>query len=193
MSKAIDEILEKIEALEQKLEHELQKEKLDYKIVGKRVKFDKELIAEQREYLENLFSYLKETKFLFYLTAPIIYSLVIPALILDIFVAIYQSINFRVYKIAPVKRSDYIVIDRGSLKYLNIIEKINCIYCGYFNGLIAYVLEVAARTEQYWCPIKHARATAYKHSRYMRFLPYGDAKAFRSELAKLREELARLK
>ena len=34
---------------------------------------------------------------------------------------------------------------------------INCIYRSYANGLCSYVTEVAARTEQHWCPIKHAR------------------------------------
>ena len=192
MSNVIDEILDKISELEQKLEQELDKEKIEFKLQGKKVCFNKDIISEQKEYVEDILTYLKNTKILFYLTAPIIYALIIPAIILDIFVWVYQSINFRVYKIEPVKRSDYVVIDRGYLKYLNIIEKINCIYCGYFNGLIAYVAEVAARTEQYWCPIKHARKIAYRHSRYNRFLPYGDAKAFREELAKLREELAKL-
>jgi len=192
MSKAIDDILDKISELEEKLEHELDKEKIEFKLKGKKVCFNKDLIKEQKEYTEDLISYLKNTKVLFYLTAPIIYALVIPALILDFSVWVYQSINFKVYNIKPVKRSDYIVIDRGYLPYLNIIEKINCIYCGYFNGLIAYVAEVGARTEQYWCPIKHARKIAYRHSRYNRFLPYGDAKAFREELAKLREELAKI-
>jgi hypothetical protein len=31
---------------------------------------------------------------------------------------------------------------------------VNCVYCGYFNGLIAYVQEIAARTEQFWLPHK---------------------------------------
>jgi len=194
MNKAIEEILDKISELEDKLEEEIEKEKskIGFKIEGKKVCFTKEVEREQKKYAEDLLSYLKNSKFLFYLTAPIIYSLIIPAVILDIWVWIYQSINFKVYKIKPVKRSDYIVIDRGYLPYLNIIEKINCMYCGYFNGLMAYVGEIAARTEQYWCPIKHARRIAYRHSRYNRFLPYGDAKAFREELAKLREELSNL-
>ena len=192
MSKAIEEILDKISELEDKLEKELEKEKIEFKINGKKVCFNKDIVKEQKKYAQDLLTYLKNSKILFILTAPIIYALIIPAIILDISVWIYQSINFKVYKIKPVKRSDYIVLDRGYLPYLNIIEKINCLYCGYFNGLIAYVAEVAARTEQYWCPIKHARKIAYRHSRYNRFFPYGDAKAFREKLDKLREELARL-
>jgi len=38
---------------------------------------------------------------------------------------------------------------------LNSIEKLDCIFCGNFNGIIAYVQEIAALIEQYWCPVKH--------------------------------------
>jgi hypothetical protein len=87
-----------------------------------------------------------------------------------------------------VKRQRYIVIDHQSLAYLNLIEKLNCLYCGYFNGLIAYVREVAARTEQYWCPVKHARRLAAMHSRYGKFLEYGDAEGYRRQLEEIRRD-----
>jgi len=192
MSSVISEILDKIDKLEQKLENELFKEQEKFDFKGKKVCFDKKTIDEQKEYLENIWTYLKNSPILFYLTAPIIYALIIPAVILDVFVFVYQAVNFRVYKITPVKRSSYIVFDRGDLKYLNIIEKINCLYCSYFNGLMAYVSEVGARTEQYWCPIKHAKKIAYRHSRYANFVPYADAKAFKTQLQELRQELAKL-
>ena len=195
MNEKISKILEKISSLEKSLQEELQKEDklFDFSLEGKKVCFNKEFVKEQREHLEDVFTYLKNAPILYVLTAPIIYGLIIPAIILDISVTLYQAINFRVYKIAMVKRGDYIVFDRGYLAYLNILEKINCLYCSYFNGLMAYVSEVAARTEQFWCPIKHAKKIAYRHSRYYRFLSYGDAKAFREELKKLRKELEIIK
>jgi hypothetical protein len=55
------------------------------------------------------------------------------------------------------------VFDRYHLAYLNVLEKLNCAYA---NGLIAYVREIAGRTEQYWCPIKHARRVIGAHSHY---------------------------
>ena len=64
-------------------------------------------------------------------------------------------------------------MDRRKLAYLNSIEKFNCVYCEYVNGLIAYVQEIAGRTEQYWCPIKHAMRVKSMHSRYRHFLDYG--------------------
>jgi len=195
MNEQVKNILKKIDELEQKLKDELQKDDkpfIDFELIGKKICFRKDIIKEQQKELKNVWRYLKEAPLAFILTAPFIYMLIVPAIILDIFVAIYQTINFPIYKIPKVKRSDYIVFDRGYLAYLNTIEKINCLYCSYFNGLMAYVSEVAARTEQYWCPIKHAKKIAYRHSRYNHFLSYGDAKAFREELEKLREELQNL-
>jgi hypothetical protein len=80
-----------------------------------------------------------------------------------------------------------LIIDRQQLAYLNIFQKINCIYCGYGNGLIEYVREIAARTEQYWCPIKHARRTPDPHHLVEKFVDYGDAEAFEARLEALQK------
>jgi hypothetical protein len=93
---------------------------------------------------------------------------------------------------ARVKRSDYFVFDRTHLAYLNLLEKINCAYCSYGNGLVAYVREVVGRTEQYWCPIKHARKVLQAHPHYHGFADYGDAEHYREALARLREDLAHM-
>ena len=122
------------------------------------------------------------------LTAPVIYALIIPVLLLDVFVAVYQTVCFPVYGIPRVRRSDYLAFDREQLAYLNAIEKLNCGYCAYANGVFAYVREVASRTEQYWCPIKHARRVLGVHSRYGSFVDYGDGDAYRRELERLRAE-----
>jgi len=80
-------------------------------------------------------------------------------------------------------------LDRQKLSYLNAIEKVGCTFCSYGNGLIAYVREVSARTEEYWCPIKHARAIPTPHARYHEFFDYGDGERYRSELMTLRRTL----
>ena len=122
-------------------------------------------------------------------SAPVIYSLIIPMLLADGWVSAYQAICFRAYRIPRVRRSDYIVLDRRKLAYLNGIEALNCVYCGYVNGLIAYVREIGSRTEQYWCPIKHALHMTDPHLRYYEFLEYGDASGYRARLAEFRERL----
>lgn len=91
------------------------------------------------------------------LTAPIIYSMIVPVVLLDLWVTVYQACCFRSYGVARVRRSTYIEIDRQHLAYRNWIEKLNCMYCGYVNGVFAYARDIAGRTEQYWCPIRHAK------------------------------------
>ena len=71
------------------------------------------------------------------------------------------------------------------LAYLNALEKLNCAYCSYANGVIAFTREVAGRTERYWCPIKHARRVLGAHPHYSEFVDYGDAEAFRRDAAAL--------
>ncbi|WP_135621985.1 hypothetical protein [Solemya pervernicosa gill symbiont] len=127
------------------------------------------------------------------LTAPLVWLILFPALLIDLSVSLFHAICFPLYGIPRVRRSDYIVIDRHYLRYLNIIERLNCIYCGYFNGLIAYIREIAARVEQHWCPIKHARHTAAFHSRYSNFIDYGDAKQFRQRYESIRGSFSDLK
>lgn len=105
---------------------------------------------------------------------------------------LYQAICFPVYGIPKVKRKDYIVIDRHYLSYLNLVEKLNCVFCGYFGGVIAFTAEVAARTEQYWCPIKHAVQLKARHSRYDRFSEYGDSDGFRDGFEKSRSDFSDL-
>ena len=112
---------------------------------------------------------------------------------MDLVASTYQFICFKVYDIPKVKRKDYIVIDRQNLSYLNPIEKLNCVYCGDFNGLIAYLQEIAARTEQFWCPIKHARKLGAIHKRYHKFLDYGDQQKYQSMLAEIRRDFNELK
>jgi hypothetical protein len=127
------------------------------------------------------------------LTAPFIYAVIIPFVLLDLFVTVYQTVCFPVYGIPKARRRDYIAIDRNKLRYLNAIEGFNCMYCSYGNGVLAYAVEVAGRTEQHWCPIRHARRVQNTHDRYSHFLPYGDSRAYREEIDKIRCDFKDLK
>lgn len=125
------------------------------------------------------------------LTAPVIYSLILPLALLDLWVTVYQSVCFPIYGIARVPRRSFLVLDRHRLQYLNAIEKAHCTFCSYANGVLAYTQEIAACTEQYWCPIKHETPVPAPHRRYPRFVAYGDADAYRSRLPALRRALER--
>jgi len=191
----IEEIINDIKKLEAELLTEIQKkeEEFYYRIKGKKIFFEEEAKKYQRQFVLRVSTYLFNASFLNILTVPVIWFCLIPAVFMDIAVSVYQFICFRIYKIPKVKRSAHIIVDRHNLSYLNIIEKINCLYCGYFNGLISYIQEVAARTEQYWCPIKHARKLSSMHSRYHKFLEYGDCKDYQQRLEALRQDFADLK
>jgi hypothetical protein len=133
--------------------------------------------------------YIREGGLRSLLTAPVIYSLLFPLALLDAWVTLYQWVCFPIYGIARVHRSEYFVIDRHKLAYLNAIEKVNCTFCSYANGVIAYVREVAACTEQYWCPIKHGGTVPTPHARYDRFFDYGNAEGYHRDLSMLRQRL----
>ena len=191
MNPQIAVLIERIKALESELDAELAKRTAGLRIGLEhgRIIFEQELLRRHRELQIKLSSYLLNARPLVIMTAPVIYSLIIPFVLLDVFIMAYQAICFPVYGIPKVRRADYFVFDRAHLAYLNAIEKLNCAYCTYANGVIAYVREIASRTEEYWCPIKHARRVMGTHARYAGFEDYGDADAYRSQLERHRASL----
>jgi hypothetical protein len=134
-------------------------------------------------------SYLLESRPLNLLAAPIIYSMIVPIALLDAWISLYQWICFPLFGVRRVQRRDYIIVDRHKLTYLNGIEKLNCVYCGYANGVFAYAREITSRTETYWCPIKHGRRTRDAHAHYQHFAAYGDGTAYKRRLSALRRSL----
>lgn len=194
MNQKIKELLDRIRQIEDEIELEMERRRAELHIdfEKKRVRFEREVLEQQRRFKMGLFKYLRRAKLRHVVTAPIIYSVLFPMLLMDLFVTVYQYICFPLYGIPRVHRRDYFVYDRAYLGYLNIIEKINCGYCSYGNGLISYIREIVGRTEQYWCPIKHARRVLHAHPYYDGFVDYGDAEIYRQELKRLRAELATL-
>jgi len=143
----------------------------------------------EHRYRRPLLTYLWNGNLLTLLIAPVIYSLVVPMALVDAWVTLYQWICFPALGIARVRRRDYFVLDRHTLAYLNALEKVNCTFCSYANGVLGYVREIQARTEQYWCPIKHANAVPHPHRRYHRFFAFGDAATYRRDLPAMRQQL----
>jgi hypothetical protein len=195
MNPKISELLDRIQQMELEIEQEMKRKRAELQadFEETRVRFEHEVLEQQRRFKTGILPYLLSANLWSVVTAPVIYSVLLPMLLLDLFITVYQHICFRAYGIARVKRSNYFVYDRAHLAYLNLIEKINCAYCSYGNGLMAYGREVVARTEQYWCPIKHARKIMAAHPYYTGFVDFGDAQSYKDELEKLRTELAKLK
>ncbi len=195
MNAKISEIAARMAELEGHLERALadeveeQRRKFLYAIEKGKVAFEPGAHARHRALRQSVAAFLWEAPVKSLLVAPVTYSLIVPLVILDAWLWLFQAVCFSVYGIEKVDCSRYILLDRGRLQYLNVIERLNCNYCGYANGVLAYAREVAARTEQYFCPIKHARRCVGAHARYQKFLDFGDAGAYRKELAALRADV----
>ena len=191
MNSRITELLDEIKQREEELEELIDNFEKDilYTIEGSKIKFDKIVESAHRQLKVGLIQWFLDSEFRNIISAPFIYPMMIPFLMLDIMISIYQIICFSLYKMPLVKRSRYIVIDRQHLKYLNAIEKINCMYCGYVNGLISYTREIVARTEQYWCPIKHARKVLDVHGRYKKFSDFGHSDDYQKHIIDMRKNL----
>ena len=191
MNTHLDDLLARMHHLEAELETELARRRgeIAFVVEKRRVQFAQEVLHLQRQHKVGLWRFLAQSSLAAVLTAPVIYAGFLAFAVMDLFVTVYQAVCFPVYGIPKVRRSDYIVFDRTDLPYLNAIEKFNCFYCSYGNGVAAYLREAAARTEQYWCPIKHARRMVATHDRYPHFFEYGDAQAYRAGLERLRQRL----
>ena len=193
MSGQVERLAARLREAEAELAREAaeQQRRWRYRMDRGRVWFEEEARRAHRRLRQSIPAYIREGKVLSLITSPVIYSLILPFALLDLWVSVYQWVCFPIYGIARVRRGAYFVIDRHRLAYLNEIEKMGCTFCSYVNGLIAYVREIAARTEEYWCPIRHARAIPTPHGRYDLFFDYGDGERYHGELAVLRRTLAR--
>lgn len=113
---------------------------------------------------------------------PFLFVLIVPIVLIDLMGEIYHRISFPLYSLPYIKRSEYIVIDRHKLKYLNWFQKICCVYCGYANGYTRYASAIASETERYWCGIIHKQGKMQPHQKD--FLPYDDEQAYKEFLNK---------
>lgn len=191
MDNRIRNLLDQISALEDELRSVLheQEERLLYRLDGKRVEFETKVRATHRKLKRSVLRWIVTDRPQNFITGPVIYALAIPLAFLDLWVTLFQATCFPIYRIEKVRRGDYIVFDRGFLEYLNWFERFHCTYCEYANGLLAYAVEIAARTEQYFCPIKHARKVLGSHTRSVRFLAYGEAAEYHGKLEEFRRAL----
>ena len=168
--------MEKIEELNiaLKKEHARLAKNYGFYIERKKVVFLNKIKIKNKRFRIPAWRYAIPKNIRHFMSLPFIYMMIFPAVILDIFLTVYHAIAFPLYKIPKVKRSEHIIYDRKFLDYLNVIQKVHCLYCSYVNGLFAYAVEIGARTERYWCPIKAASKLKSPHSWYKDFADYGN-------------------
>lgn len=191
MPSRIEDIADEIVRLQTELDREIfkRRKELGWRLHEGLAEFEQGVIMENRRLKLSAAALIARAPIVTVITAPVIYSLIVPLALIDLWASAYQAICFRAYRLPRVERRKYLVFDRRTLAYLNWIEGLNCWFCEYANGVAAYVREIASRTEQYWCPIKHALTITSPHKRYQAFVDYGDAGGYRDRLDRFREAL----
>ena len=121
MENRIRHLLAQISALEEDLRTALheQETRLFYQIDGKRVEFEGRIRTAHRELKRGILGWIVTDRPQNFLTGPVIYSLIVPLAFLDLCVTMFQVICFPIYRIARVRRADYIVFDHQHLDFLN--------------------------------------------------------------------------
>ena len=103
----------------------------------------------------------------------VIWSVLIPLMILHAWTWVYQKVYFRGFGIPECRLNDHLTFDRNELKGLRIGQQFACAYCAYANGTISWIKAVINRTEVYSCAIKH-RTVKLGQEHQTEFLPYED-------------------
>lgn len=191
MENEIEDLVRRLGRLEDELERKLEARQAEfrYHLEEKRAVFEESVSRQHKLLKTGLLTFLRHSPLATLVVAPAVYGLIVPIVLLDLAVSLFQLVCFTAWGMKRVGRADHVIVDRHRLGYLNGIEKLNCLYCGYANGVIAYAREVASHTEQYWCPIKHAFRVRSPHPRYRDFVDYGDADGFRAQLEELRDKV----
>ena len=191
----IQKIIKDIQKKRRELAYEYEKfsmylrEKYEFSFKWGKPQFSKRATQYHKKFKTPLYRYIIPKSYRHVLSMPFIYAMIFPVVILDIFLFIYQQTAMRLYGIPLIKRSEYVVFDRKHLAYLNLIQKGNCIYCSYVNGIFQYAVEIAGRTEKYWCPIKVAQKKSWSHRWEEYFADFWDPEEFKNQFNSNKEFL----
>src|SRR3979409_1902442 len=107
------DVLDPIRQLETELEQEIAaaQKQWHYRIDAGRVRFEEAVHRRHKALKQSVAQFLRESSIPSVLTGPVIWSVVLPFLLLDLWVSLYQRICFPIYGIDRVRRSDYIAMD----------------------------------------------------------------------------------
>ncbi len=117
MSKRATQIADEIRTLEQELRQEIQRIRIDsFEITEKAIHFKDEVVIRHRTQALSVLTYLRRAKMKHIVCLPIIWSCLLPAIVMDALVSLYQMLCFLLFGVLKVKRSDHVVFDRRNLK-----------------------------------------------------------------------------
>ena len=133
----IEETVRRLMRLEDELERKFaaQRERFHYHLEEKRAVFEAEALRRHKRIRTGLLTFLRKSPFATIIVAPAVYGLILPIALLDLGVYIFQLVCFSAWGMARIDRSEFVIVDRHRLANLNGIEKLNCAYCGYANGV----------------------------------------------------------
>jgi hypothetical protein len=101
MSDRIQQLMSQIKALEDDLQIALneQPSNMFFQLKGKRVEFEQSIKETHLKLKTNFFRWLVTNRPQNLITGPIIYSMIIPLVITDVFISFYQLTCFPIYGI----------------------------------------------------------------------------------------------
>jgi len=110
MNPQINEFLDRIRQLEVDIEQEVQRRRQQFQadFDQRKVKFEHEVLNQQRRFKQGVVNYLLTSDWRHLLTMPLIYPVLLPMLLLDVMVSLYQWVCFPLYSMPRVKRSDFL-------------------------------------------------------------------------------------
>ena len=92
MNTSLNDILERISQLEEELQSELKRRRdaLEANFDHRRVHFEQAIVERHRRFKTSLLSYITQADLRNAISAPVIYSLIVPMLMLDAALTVYQ-------------------------------------------------------------------------------------------------------
>jgi hypothetical protein len=125
MPDSLRDLMERMKALQNAVESELEEKRKEfrYTIEKRKVVFEADVRLRQKQFKVGLGAFLKETRFLTLLTAPFIYGVIVPLVLLDLVASVYQFVCFPVYGIGKVRRKDYIFLAKAELRLLRLWQR----------------------------------------------------------------------
>lgn len=152
--------------------------------ISRELKRYKEQIALQKLHEKQL------TNIKYLLSTPFIYGMIVPMLFFHILIEIYHRVCFYLYDMEYIDYRNHFRFDRHRIGGISPLQKFNCIYCEYGNGLASFTKEVIGKTEAFWCPIKHEDSPESPHAYYQQFMEYGNGRNFEEKRETVREKLS---
>ena len=109
MNEQIRQILSQISRLEDDLQQLLseQQEAFNYRLEGTKVFFEQNIRVAQQRLKTGIIKFLLDSQPRNVVSAPFIYSVFFPVLLLDMWLSLYQALCFPLYRMSKVKRSQY--------------------------------------------------------------------------------------